>query len=111
MVAGGSTKSINFDDGEVWMKLANKIALITGAGSGMGRVASLLFAQEGAKIGAADIDEKAAHETVRMIEAGGGKAIAVKADVSKSADAQAMVAATVAKLGGLNILYNNAGIE
>ena len=83
------------------MKLANKIALITGAGSGMGRVASLLFAQEGAKIAAIDIDEKAAQETARMIEAGGGKAIAVKADVSKSADAQAMVAATVEKLGAL----------
>jgi len=93
------------------MKLANKIALITGAGSGMGRVASLLFAKEGAKIAAIDIDEKAAHETARMIESEGGKAIAVKADVSKSADAQAMVAATVEKLGAPNIVYNNAGIE
>jgi 3-oxoacyl-[acyl-carrier protein] reductase len=93
------------------MKLANKIALITGAGSGMGRIASLLFAQEGATIAAIDIDEKAAQETARMIEAGGGKALAVKADVSKSADAQAMVAATVEKLGAPNILYNNAGIE
>lgn len=93
------------------MKLANKIALITGAGSGMGRVASLLFAKEGAKIAAIDIDEKGAHETVRLIEANGGKAIAVKADVSKSADVEAMVAATVEKLGVPNILYNNAGIE
>lgn len=111
MVAGGFTDPINFNGGELWMKLANKIALITGAGSGMGRVAALLFAQEGAKIAAVDIDEKAAQETARMIEAAGGKAIAVKADVSKSADAQAMVAATVEKLGGLNIVYNNAGIE
>jgi meso-butanediol dehydrogenase / (S,S)-butanediol dehydrogenase / diacetyl reductase len=63
------------------MKLANKIALITGAGSGMGRVASLLFAKEGAKIAAIDIDEKGANETVRLIEAEGGKAIAFKADV------------------------------
>jgi 3-oxoacyl-[acyl-carrier protein] reductase len=93
------------------MKLANKIAIITGAGSGMGRIASLLFAQEGATIAAIDIDEKAAQETAQMIEAGGGKALAVKADVSKSADAQAMVAATVEKLGAPNILYNNAGIE
>jgi NAD(P)-dependent dehydrogenase (short-subunit alcohol dehydrogenase family) len=93
------------------MKLANKVALITGAGSGMGRVASLLFAQEGATISAIDVDEKAAQETVRMIEAAGGKGLAVKADVSKSADAQAMVAATVEKLGALNIVYNNAGIE
>jgi len=93
------------------MKLANKIALITGAGSGMGRVASLLFAKEGAKIAAIDIDEKGAQETVRMIEAGGGRAFAVKADVSKSVDAQAMVAATVEKLGVPYIVYNNAGIE
>jgi 3-oxoacyl-[acyl-carrier protein] reductase len=93
------------------MKLANKIALITGAGSGMGRVASLLFAQEGAKVAAIDIDEKGAQETVRMIETGGGKAVAVRADVSKSADAQAMVAATVEKLGAPDIVYNNAGIE
>src|SRR5579863_9444998 len=93
------------------MKLANKIALITGAGSGMGRVAALLFAQEGAKIAAIDVDEKAAQETARMIETSGGKAIAVKADVSKSADAQAMVAATVERLGVPHIVYNNAGIE
>jgi len=93
------------------MKLANKIALITGAGSGMGRVAALMFAKEGARIAAIDIDEKAALETARMIEAEGGKAIGVKADVSKSADAQAMVAATVDQLGAPHIVYNNAGIE
>src|SRR5260370_15862847 len=93
------------------MKLANKIALITGAGSGMGRAASLLFAKEGARIACADIDEKGAQETARMIEADGGEVFAVKSDVSKSADAEAMVAATLEKLGALNVLYNNAGIE
>src|SRR5216683_6495123 len=93
------------------MKLANKIALITGAGSGMGRAASLLFAKEGARIACADIDEKGARETARMIEADGGEAFAVKSDVSKSAEAEAMVAATLEKLGALNVLYNNAGIE
>lgn len=93
------------------MKLANKIALITGAGSGMGRAASLLFAKEGARIACADIDEKGAQETARMIEADGGKAFAVKSDVSKSADAEAMVAATLEKFGAPNVLYNNAGIE
>jgi NAD(P)-dependent dehydrogenase (short-subunit alcohol dehydrogenase family) len=93
------------------MKLANKIALITGAGSGMGRVAALMFAKEGARIAAIDIDEKSALETARMIEAEGGSAIGIKADVSKSADAQAMVAATVDKLGAPHIVYNNAGIE
>src|SRR5229473_2898298 len=71
------------------MKLANKIALITGAGSGMGRAASLLFAKEGA----------------RMIEADGGEAFAVKSDVSKSADAEAMVAATL-EYGRYNIRVN-----
>lgn len=93
------------------MKLANKIALITGAGSGMGRVASLLFAHEGAKIAAVDIDEKAAHETARLVADAGGKAVGIRADVSRSADAQAMVAAAIAQLGVPNIVYNNAGIE
>ena len=64
------------------MKLANKIALIAGAGSGMGRIAALPFAQEGATIAAIDLDEKAAQEPARMIETSGGKALAVKADVS-----------------------------
>jgi NAD(P)-dependent dehydrogenase (short-subunit alcohol dehydrogenase family) len=93
------------------MKLVNKIALITGAGSGMGRAASLLFAKEGARIACTDIDEKGANETARMIEADGGKAFAVRADVSKSADAEAMVAATLEKFGAPNVVYNNAGIE
>ncbi|MGH7985269.1 MAG: SDR family oxidoreductase, partial [Candidatus Binataceae bacterium] len=93
------------------MKLANKIALITGAGSGMGRAAAMLFAHEGAKIAAVDIDAKAVEDTVGMIERDGGKAIAIKADVSKSADAEAMVAAAVQRLGVPNIVYNNAGIE
>lgn len=93
------------------MKLANKIALITGAGSGMGRAAALLFAKEGAKIACADIDDASANETAKIIERDGGKAFAIKVDVSKSADAQAMVAAAAEKLGPPNILYNNAGIE
>jgi NAD(P)-dependent dehydrogenase (short-subunit alcohol dehydrogenase family) len=93
------------------MKLANKIALITGAGSGMGRIAAVLFAQEGARVACVDIDEKAAQETAKTIEKSGGKAFGLKTDVSKSADAQAMVAATVERLGVPNIVYNNAGIE
>jgi NAD(P)-dependent dehydrogenase (short-subunit alcohol dehydrogenase family) len=93
------------------MKLANKVALITGAGSGMGREAAVLFASEGASIAVADIDEKGAQETVAAITKAGGKAFAQKADVSKSEQVQALVAATVEKLGGLNIVYNNAGIE
>jgi NAD(P)-dependent dehydrogenase (short-subunit alcohol dehydrogenase family) len=93
------------------MRLANKIALITGAGSGMGRSAAILFAKEGAKVAAVDIDFNAAEETARMIERDGGQAVAIKADVSKSADAQAMVTGAIEKFGVPNIVYNNAGIE
>ncbi len=93
------------------MKLENKIAIITGAGSGMGKTAALLFAKEGARIAAADITEGAVKETVAEITKNGGQAIAIPADVSKAADVKRMVEETVAKLGAPNVLYNNAGIE
>ena len=93
------------------MKLANKIALITGAGSGMGRAAALLFAKEGAKIACADIDQAGANETAKTIEREGGVAVGIKADVSKSEEVRTMVAAAAEKLGPPTILYNNAGIE
>jgi NAD(P)-dependent dehydrogenase (short-subunit alcohol dehydrogenase family) len=93
------------------MKLANKTALITGAGSGMGKTAALLFASEGAKVGVADISEAGANETVREITAQGGQALALRVDVSKSEDVKRMVDATVERFGALNVLYNNAGIE
>ncbi|MGA2411871.1 MAG: SDR family NAD(P)-dependent oxidoreductase, partial [Candidatus Binataceae bacterium] len=83
------------------MRLADKVALITGAGSGMGREAAVLFASEGARVAVADIDEKGAKETVAAITKAGGKAFAFKADVSKSAEVEAMVAATVEQFGGL----------
>jgi 3-oxoacyl-[acyl-carrier protein] reductase len=93
------------------MKLANKIALITGAGSGMGRAAAILFATEGAKVAAVDISEAQVRQTADEIANNGGKAIAIRADVSRSPDVSQMVDETVAKFGGLNIVYNNAGIE
>ncbi len=93
------------------MKLAGKIALITGAGSGMGRAASLLFAGEGAKIAAIDLNLESAEQTVQMIAREKGTAFAIRADVSKSEDARAMVETTVNRFGALNVLYNNAGIE
>lgn len=92
------------------MKLENKIAIITGAGSGMGKVAALMFAKEGAKIAAADVTD-AVKETVAEIAKAGGKAIAITADVSKAPDVKRMVDETVAQLGAPNIMYNNAGIE
>jgi NAD(P)-dependent dehydrogenase (short-subunit alcohol dehydrogenase family) len=93
------------------MKLANKIALITGAGSGIGKAAALLFASEGARVAAADVVEAAVEGTAREIRARGGEAIALRADVSKAEDVKNMVAATVERLGPPNVLYNNAGIE
>jgi NAD(P)-dependent dehydrogenase (short-subunit alcohol dehydrogenase family) len=93
------------------MRLKGKVALITGGGSGMGRAASLLFAREGAKVAAIDITEASAAETARMIKAAGGEAISLRADVSDSEGARAMVEETVRAFGGLDVLYNNAGIE
>jgi NAD(P)-dependent dehydrogenase (short-subunit alcohol dehydrogenase family) len=93
------------------MKLANKVALITGAGSGMGKSAALLFASEGAKVAAVDINEAQVRETVATIKTQGGQALALRADVSQSEDVQRMVEDTLANLGPPTILYNNAGIE
>ena len=93
------------------MKLANKVALITGAGSGMGRATALLFAAEGAKVAAVDINQAQVQETAAEIAKKGADALAIRADVSKSEDARRMVDETVAKFGGLNVVYNNAGIE
>ncbi len=93
------------------MKLADKVALITGAGSGMGKAAALLFASEGAAVAAIDIDEAAALEVAKEITSRGGKAFGLRADVSNPADAEKMVEETVKRFGKLNVLYNNAGIE
>jgi NAD(P)-dependent dehydrogenase (short-subunit alcohol dehydrogenase family) len=93
------------------MRLANKVALITGAGSGMGKAAALLFAAEGAAVAVIDVNEAGANEVAREITASGGKAFALRADVSNPADAEKMVAETVKHFGKLNVLYNNAGIE
>jgi 3-oxoacyl-[acyl-carrier protein] reductase len=92
------------------MKLLNKVAIITGAGSGFGRATAILFSKEGAKISVADIDEKGGQETVKLIKGQGGDAIFIRVDVSKSGDAEKMIKATVDKYGNLDILFNNAGI-
>ena len=93
------------------MRLAGKVALITGAGSGMGRAAASLFAREGAKVAAVDINEASAQETAATIVREGGDAFAMRVDVSNSEDARSMCDETVRGYGGLDIEYNNAGIE
>jgi meso-butanediol dehydrogenase / (S,S)-butanediol dehydrogenase / diacetyl reductase len=91
-------------------KLDSKIALITGGGSGIGRATSLLFASAGASVAVADWAEDNAKSVAAEITKNGGKAIALKVDVSKAADTERMVADTVKHFGRLDILYNNAGI-
>lgn len=90
------------------MRLENKVALITGAASGIGRESALLFAREGAAVVAVDLNLEACQAVVKEI---GGRAIAVRADVSKAADCEAMVAAAEKEFGKLNVLFNNAGIS
>ncbi len=91
--------------------LDGKIALITGAGSGIGRASALTFAREGAKVAVADKLVNGGRETVRMVEAAGGTASFIEVDVSDAASVEAMVNATVDTYGRLDCAYNNAGIE
>jgi meso-butanediol dehydrogenase / (S,S)-butanediol dehydrogenase / diacetyl reductase len=91
------------------MRLANKVCVITGAGSGIGRAAAVLFAREGAKAIVADVDDAAATETERAIQDKGGQAKAVAVDVSDSASVQHMFAETIEAFHRLDVLVNNAG--
>jgi 3-oxoacyl-[acyl-carrier protein] reductase len=92
------------------MKLKDRVALVTGAGSGIGQATALLFAQEGANVSVVDLRENAAKGTAEQIERAGGQALAIKADVSRAADNQAAVNQTVARWGRLDIFYANAGV-
>jgi 3-oxoacyl-[acyl-carrier protein] reductase len=91
-------------------RLKNKVALITGASSGFGREAALVFAREGASVALADIDEGGGSDAASQIAQQGGRAIFIRADVSRPAEVKAMVEETVRSFGRLNILYNNAGV-
>ena len=93
------------------MKLKDKTAIITGAGSGLGRAAALLFAREGARVSAVDINEGAAHETAALISAAGGRALAFAADVSNAEQVKRYTADTAAALGPATVVFNNAGIS
>ena len=92
------------------MRLRNKTAIITGAGSGIGRAIALIFAKEGAKVLAADWAEKGGQETADMIKQAGGEAVFIKTDVSKAQDIETMVRACLENFRRVDILVNNAGI-
>jgi len=92
------------------MRLANKTALITGAGSGMGRLAAETFAREGAQIVGADVTEDALKETVSMVEKEGGSIVGIATDVTNAESVRDAIQAGVKAFGKLDVLYNNAGI-
>lgn len=91
-------------------ELSNKVALVTGAGSGIGRATAVLFAEEGARVVVCDLDQTQGEHTVRMIHDAGGDALFVRADVSLAADCQRAIQATLTRYGRLDVLFNNAGI-
>jgi NAD(P)-dependent dehydrogenase (short-subunit alcohol dehydrogenase family) len=92
------------------MRLENKVAVVTGGGSGIGRAAALLFSQEGARVVVSDYREDKGMETVRMIMEPGGTGLFVRADVSKPDEVKCMIDETLNAYGGIDILFNNAGV-
>ena len=92
------------------MRLAGKVAIVTGAARGIGRAIALRCGQEGARVAVVDLREDEGHQTVRLIEAAGGKAMFIRTDVSDQAQVQAMVDLVVEQWGAIHILVNDAGI-
>ena len=91
-------------------RLSGKVALITGAGGGIGRESAVLFAAEGARVVCVDLNEETATQTVDLVTASGGEAVAVIADVASDDDSHRMVDAAMKTFGALHVLFNNAGI-
>src|SRR5581483_6050338 len=92
------------------MRLKDKVAIITGAGSGIGREAALIFAREGATVVVGELSEEAGSRTVVEIEAAGGAATFVRTDVSQAADVENLVSRTEDQFGRVDVIFNNAGI-
>jgi 3-oxoacyl-[acyl-carrier protein] reductase len=92
------------------MKLSDRVALITGGASGIGRATAELFAREGARVVVADLNGPAASQVAKQIQSDGGEAISVQVDVSKAKDVEEMVAYTLSSYGQVDILFNSAGI-
>jgi NAD(P)-dependent dehydrogenase (short-subunit alcohol dehydrogenase family) len=93
------------------MRLKDKVALITGAGSGIGRSSALLFAREGARVVVGDVAEEGGLETVRLIAEAGGEARFIRADVTDADQARALADSAIAAYGRIDVLFNNAGIS
>ena len=92
------------------MRLANKVAIITGGASGIGRATALLFAREGAMVSVADLNESAGFSLVEEIVRGNGRAIFIAADVTQAVDCQRVMERTLEEFGGIHIVLNNAGV-
>jgi NAD(P)-dependent dehydrogenase (short-subunit alcohol dehydrogenase family) len=92
------------------MRLKGKLAVVTAGASGMGRAGALLFAKEGAKVAIIDLNEEAARAVAREIEAAGGSAVAIRADLSNAQECRSSVAEAAEKLGGIDVFWAHAGI-
>src|SRR6266581_4471856 len=93
------------------LNFAGKVAFVTGAGSGIGRATALAFAGAGAGVTIADVSEQSSRETMRLIEEQGGRALAVKCDVTRTEDVKMALDKTIEAFGRLDFAFNNAGIE